>query len=96
MPVGGTKDTFNIGARTFRHEARVQWNNNLKVLIVNQLVTETKLHSVCQRIHHVAAVVVQHENIRVRLQNWRDVGGEVSLCQRSFYRVYSFPAHSFS
>ena len=85
---------FNVGARTFRHQARVERNNDFEVLAVDLLVAQAELNRVGQRVHHVAAVVVQNQNVSgARLQNRRDVGREVGLGQRGFHRVHGFPAH---
>jgi len=63
VPVGGAKDAFYVGTRTLRHQAGVEWNNDLEIFAVHLLVTQTKLNRVGQRVHHVAAVVVQNQRI---------------------------------
>mmetsp|Transcript_2663 Transcript_2663/g.3459 ORF Transcript_2663/g.3459 Transcript_2663/m.3459 type:complete len:440 (+) Transcript_2663:4586-5905(+) len=93
VPVGGAKDALHVGARTFRHQAGVERNNDLEVLAVYLLVAQAELHRVGERVHHVAAVVVQNQRIGARLQNRSNVGREVGLGQRGFDRRNSFPAH---
>mmetsp|Transcript_23278 Transcript_23278/g.40217 ORF Transcript_23278/g.40217 Transcript_23278/m.40217 type:complete len:459 (-) Transcript_23278:83-1459(-) len=95
VPVCRTKDAFHVGTGTLRHQAGVQRNDDLEVFAVHLLVAQAELNRVGQRVHHVAAVVVQNQRVGTRLQNRCDVRGEVGLCQRRFHGCNSFPTHGF-
>jgi hypothetical protein len=50
-----------------------------KFLPLTNFVAQAELNGVGERVHHVAAVVVQNQNVGIGLQNRRDVGREVGL-----------------
>ena len=92
VPVGRAEDALHRLAGALGHQLGVERDDDLEVLAVDLLALQAELHRLGQRVDHVAAVVVEDQDVGARVQHRRQVLREVAGPERGADLGHRLPA----